>query len=439
MRSCLAVLFLLACGCGRRGPDIQPITASPRSEASGASPIHWGESDWPQWRGMTQTGVAEDSEIPIRWSESENVTWKQSVPGRGHSSPIVVGNRIFLTTADETEKTQLLLCYSADTGTQLWEKTVNTGGFPRKHMKNSFASGTPASDGSSVFVAFVNHDRLQVAAYDFEGNKLWDETAGPFQSEHGYGESPTVFGDLVIVAGDSAGAGFLAGLDRASGEVAWRSKRDGVGGHANYSSPVVAELAGRPQLIQSGYLKTISYDPATGEERWQVPGPSTVTANSVAYSDPYVVVSGGYSEKEILCIDAGAGNVVWRSTKNVAYVPSPVIDGDQVLLLADNGGALAGFELSSGEQTFRGRLGGNFSATPIKVGDRFFVPNEEGTVFVFQTKPEFEVLAENRLDDAGGMASLVVSDNSLFIRTGQALYRISGTSMDNTNQASAAE
>ena len=424
MRHFLRLFLILAYGCGSAAPEIEPISAAKAIGPSSAAPIDWAERDWPQWRGVTQTGVIGSAAIPNSWSEAENVTWKQSVPGRGHSSPIVVHERVFLTTADELNQKQLLLCYSVQDGAKLWEQTVNSGGFPRKHPKNSFASATPASDGKLIFVAFVNHDRLQVASYDLDGNQVWDKQAGPFQSEHGYGQSPTIFENLVIVAGDSRGAGFLAGLDRASGEIVWRATRDAPAGHANYSSPVVAQLAGKPQLIQLGFLKTISYDPATGKELWQVPGPSTVAANSVAYKDPYVVVSGGYSEKEILCIDAASSQVVWTSSKNVAYVPSPIIDGDRVLVAADNGGTLAGFDLESGEETFRGRLGGNFSATPIKIDERFFVPNEDGTVYVFQTQPKFKVLAENTLDDSGGMSSLVVSGDSLFIRTGSALYKI---------------
>ena len=428
---CLTFLCLLF-GCGGSSPEIESISVSKNPATSEAAPIEFAETDWPMWRGIGQDGIQPDADIPIEWSATENIVWKQRVPGRAHSSPIVVGDKVFVTSADENQKTQTLFCFSQKTGERLWEKVINEGGFPQKHYKNSFASATPASDGHVVFVAFVNHDRLQVAAVDFDGKLVWDCEAGPFQSEHGYGPSPTLYENLVIVAGDSKGAGFLAGIDRASGDIVWRTKRDAPSFHANYATPIVAEIDGKSQLIQCGYLKTISYDPATGEELWNVDGPSTVAANSVAYSNDKIVVSGGYSEENVLCLKPDGSEIIWEASRNVAYEPSPVIDGDSVLVI-DNG-VIASFALSNGKLQWRERLDGDVSATPIKVGSRFYLPDENGVVYVFETENGYKELANNELDDSGGMATVAVSGESLFVRTGGMLYRIGQKSGPNNSE-----
>ncbi|MEW4487225.1 PQQ-binding-like beta-propeller repeat protein [Thalassoglobus sp. JC818] len=426
---CVAFLCTLVLGCGRRGKmmDIEPVSVGTDSSESQAPDIEISESDWPMWRGPHQTGELTDSSAPVQWSESENITWKQEIPGRGHASPVIVGDRVFIATADTQKETQSLICLSKETGEVLWSEVVNQGGLPRIHSKNSQASATPASDGHLVFVTFANHDRVQLAAYDMEGTLAWECNAGPYQSDHGFGASPTIFERSVIVAGDSTLNGFLTAVDRASGDILWRVQRDGPGQRGNYSSPIVATLAGRPQLIQSGYLQTKSYDPSNGELLWTVDGPSKVTANSIAYSDPYLLISGGYDEKQILCVkvegDGTDASIIWDGSRNVSYVPSPNIVGDSALLLADDG-TLAAFNLESGRQEWRERLGGKFSATPIQVGEKFYVPDEDGTVYVFEIEPEFQLLSKNTLADGGGMSSISVSDGSLFIRTNQFVYRI---------------
>ncbi len=424
-------LFLIISftGCGGPTPVIESIAASGNT-ASTAPPIAFAETDWPLWRGQHQTGtLVASSSVPTTWSESTNVIWKSPVVGRGHSSPIIVGDHVIVTTADEKAQTQSVIDFNRTTGQQAWSTVINTDGLPKKHRKNSFASATAASDGHNVFAAFVNNNRLQVVALEFDGQVIWDVDAGGFKSEHGYGASPTLFEDFVIVCGDSRGAGFLAALDRASGEIVWRVNREPSRGHGSYSSPVVATLAGKPQLILSGYNKTISYDPATGEEIWRVDGPATVMANTVAFSDPYVVVTGGYPEKSTMCIKAdGSGDVsdshiAWSTSRNSAYVPSPIIDGENVLVLTGDG-ILVSYELKSGKRNWQERIGGNFSASPIKVGGNFFVPNENGEMITFQADSMFESIARNKLSSPGGMSSPAASDNQLFVRTSGHLYCI---------------
>ncbi len=428
---------MLLAGCGG-APSVEPIKALPIAK-SNAKPINVGELDWHLWRGQQQTGIAVEQTAPVSWSENENVLWKSPVPGKGHSSPIIVGDFVFLTTANNNQKTQSVLCFDRNSGKQRWEKIVNSGGFSKKHHKNSFASATAACDGHSVFATFINHDRLQVVALDFEGEILWDIDAGEFRAEHGYGSSPTLYQNNLIVNGDSQGAGFLAAIDRASGEIAWRIKRDSPRGRGNYSSPIVATLAGKEQLIQHGYGRTVSYNPENGEEIWFADGPSTVTANTVAVTNDRVVVSGGYSEELTMCINAdGTGDitdshVLWSTKRNMAYVPSPIIEGENVLVLTGRG-ILVSYEIESGKRNWQERIGGNFSASPIRVGDYFYLTNEDGLVTVFQAGDKYKKISENSLDSSGGMATPAVSGNRFFIRTESHLYCLGSPETDEPSE-----
>lgn len=424
---CIFFLFLLsACGCGAAAPVVEDIIAVP-GQSSEIEAVNYNDQDWPLWRGPRQNGIVAERPIPLRWSETENVVWKVPVAGRGHSSPIIIGDLVVLTTAIEEEQSQTVLGLNRSDGTLRWDRIVNSGGLPPKHRKNSFASSTPASDGERVFVAFVNHDRLQVVSLDLAGDVLWETDAGGFRSEHGYGASVTLFGSFVIVCGDSRGAGFLAALNRATGEIAWRTSREPNARHGNYATPIVAELAGKPQLIQAGFNQTVSYDPATGRENWSVTGPSTVAANTIAVADPYVVVSGGFPEKQTMCIKAdGTGpvddtHVLWSTSRNIAYVPSPIADGNNVLVLTGDG-ILTSFDLKTGDRNWQERIGGNFTASPVRVGDHYFVPNERGETIVFRAGDQFEIVSRNTLNSPGGMASLSVAGDQLFVRTDHHLY-----------------
>ena len=220
-----------------------------------------------QWR--------ERGKAVTEWSESRNILWKVPVPGNGHASPIVCGGQVFIATADEQHQTQSLLCFDRQTGKPLWSRVIHTGGFMQKHAKNSQASATPACDGQRVFVPFLHAGGLWVTAVDLAaGDILWQTEAGPFVSEHGYGSSPVIWGSFVLVSGDSIGGGFLAALNRQTGALAWRRQRPNDGANGSYGSPLIANLAGKPQLIQSGAGKVSSYDPATGEMFWRCDGPA---------------------------------------------------------------------------------------------------------------------------------------------------------------------
>jgi outer membrane protein assembly factor BamB len=385
-------------------------------------------NDWPWWRGPTLDGKSRDWQAPTKWTTTQNVLWRAPVPGRGHSSPVLWGERIFLTTADEQGQTQSVLAFDRKSGKALWSTVAHKGGLPRKHGKNTHASATLACDGERVYAAFINHDALHLSALDLDGKIAWQKEAGGFQSEHGYGSSPLLHGSLVIVLGDSRKDNFVAGLDRATGKVVWKTARTTTGKHGGYATPVVATLAGKSQLILTGYHQVTSYDPDTGKLIWSCDGPSEVTACTAACGDGIVFATGGFPEKELLAIRAdGRGDVtrthlLWKTNKGVTYVPSPLYHEGRLYVIND-GGVATCFEGKTGKEHWQDRLPGAFSSSPVLVGDLLYATSEAGKTFVLKAGPKFELVATNDLAD-GGFATPAVCGGRIFLRTNQYLYCI---------------
>ncbi len=383
--------------------------------------------DWPWWRGPGLDGKSSDRAV-TKWSATENVVWKAKVPGSGHSSPAVCGDRVFLTTADEAARKQLVLALDRKTGRPLWSTTAYEGGFMKKNGKNSHASATPACDGERVYSLFVNHDALHVTATDLDGKIVWQTRVGDFVSQHGYGSSPVLHGPHLILNGDSLKGCFVAGLDRRTGEVAWKTDRKTTGRNGSYATPVVATLAGKAQLILTGLGEVSSYDPATGKLLWSCAGPSEVTACTPATSESLVFATGGYPERELLAVRAdGKGDVTkthiaWKTGRGVAYVPSPLYHDGRLYVVAD-GGTITCFEEKTGKQVWQDRLAGGFSSSPVLIGGLLYVSSEAGRTFVLRAGPKFEVVATNDLGE-GIMATPAVSGGHIFLRTNRHLYCI---------------
>jgi outer membrane protein assembly factor BamB len=385
-------------------------------------------NDWPWWRGPTANGRSQDRKAPTTWSTRDHVVWKSKVPGRGHSSPIVCGNRIFLTSADEAARQQLVLAFDRKTGKPLWSRVAHRGGFMRKYPKNSHASATPACDGKRVYSVFINNGGLHVIATDLDGNSVWQKEAGAFRSEHGYGSSPVFFKSLVIVNGDSLEGSFIAALSREDGKIVWRTKRKTTGRHGSYATPVIAKLAGKPQLIMTGMGEVSSYNPETGKLIWSCSGPAEVTACTAACGDGLVFATGGFPEKNLLAIRAdGVGDVteshvVWRTGKGVTYVPSPLYY-DGYLYVVNDAGVATCFDSKTGKPIWTGRLAGSFSSSPVLVGPLLYVVSETGRTYVLKTGPKMEVIATNDLDGRV-LATPTVCGGQIFLRTESHLYCI---------------
>lgn len=417
----LALLVALACEHRPQTTVYSTPAGTSRLPAARAAP-----GDWPWWRGPNLDGKSVDAGAPRQWSASENVLWQAPVPGRGHATPSVWGDRVLVATASEQDGTQSLLCFDRKTGRELWNTRIHKGTFVRMHQKNSHASATPACDGERVYVPFVIDDALHVTATDLDGKVVWQKRAGPFTSEHGYGSSPVLHESAVIVCGDSLEDGFLAALERTTGEMLWKTTR---GDDANYATPIVASVAGRQQLLICGMNRVESYDPDSGQRIWLVRGgPSKVAACTMAFEGDLVFASGGYPEKEILCVRAdGKGDVtdshvVWRERQGVTYVPSPLAHDGRLYIVNDNG-LVSCFDQKTGEQLWRDRLEGGFSASPILADGHLFIPNERGVLYVLEAADRFRLVATNDLGD-GGFASPVICGGQIFLRTESRLYCI---------------
>lgn len=421
----LGLAIALAAGCAPEDPRDMPLERAEQLQGKELGEVKPRPGDWPWWRGPARDGKSSDRSPPVHWTTESGVLWKTPVPGRGHGTPSIWGEHIFLASADDQKKTQFVNCYDRRNGKELWTTVVHDGNFVHTHNKNSHASVTPACDGERVFVAFLNDAAIHVTALDFEGNVLWSKNAGYFKTQHGYGASPVLYRSLVIVSADNPGDGWIAALHRQTGEIVWKASRRDEG---SFATPVVGNVAGRDQLLLCGTGVVTSYNPATGELLWFCDGPTTVTANTMAFSGDLVVASGGYPDKGILCIradgngDVSDTHVVWRKKQGVSYVPSPLVHDGKVYVVND-GGIVSCWALDTGENLWQHRLRGNFSASPVFAAGNFYIPNERGVTFVFRTAPSFEVVATNDLGD-GGFASPVICGERIYLRTSSTLYCI---------------
>lgn len=376
-------------------------------------------TDWPWWRGPTRDGQAGKTSLPTTFSDSEHVLWKAPIPGRGHSSPIVVGKRVFLTSADEQAERQMILAYDLETGKQLWKLPINTGGFPaNNHAKNTEASPTIASDGERLYATFFHHKHIELIAVHLDGSEAWQKNAGPFDPkmfEYGYAPSPVLYGDSVIVAAEYDGKSFIVAFDRQHGQEKWREARPSS---ISFSSPVVANVAGRDQLLISGQEKVCSYDPNTGKLLWQVKGTTNATCGTAIWNDEVVFVSGGYPKAETIAVKAdGSGAVVWKNNQK-CYEQSMILIDGCIYALTDKG-VMYCWRASDGKELWLKRLAGPVSASPIYAGGYLYWANEDGTYYVLKPNPsKFELIAENRLGSEA-FASPAVSGNRLLLRAAE--------------------
>ena len=286
-----------------------------------------GAENWPAWRGPRGDGSSLEKNLPTRWSASENILWKTPIPGAGYSSPVIWGDRIFLTTALEPTQERVLLCLDRKTGKILWNTTVLRSPLEKKNPENGFASATPATDGKNVFTAFLDGKEVVISAHDFNGQQVWQKRPGTYYSVHGFCSTPILFEDKVIVDLDSKADNFIVALRRADGGEAWRIKRDDP--TQSYSPPLIRQMAGRVQMIVAGNKAVTSYDPADGKFLWKVDGPSEDCVASPVYDEKSgLVLSASSWPKRILYAikPDGTGNVtrthlVWQTPEGAPYVP----------------------------------------------------------------------------------------------------------------------
>jgi outer membrane protein assembly factor BamB len=370
-------------------------------------------ADWPWWRGPQRDGVANpNQDPPTEWSASRNVAWKSPIPGRGHSSPTVVGRRVYLATADEEQGTQSVLCYDRETGKQLWQSVVHRGGLMRKNEKSTAASGTVACDGESVFINFANNGAVDVTAISLEGTQRWQTKICDYVIHQGYGASPAVYQSLVIASADSHAGGAIAALDRKTGAIVWKRDRPK---QPNYTSPIILNVAGRDQLLLTGCDLFSSFDPLSGKTLWETKGATTECVTSTVTDGERVFSSGGYPKNHLAAVLAdGSGTTVWNTNDRV-YVPS-LLARDGHLFGVLDAGLAACWKSDTGQKQWKQRLGGEFSASPVLVGDTIYATNENGETFVYRADPrKFEPIAMNKLGDQA-IASPTICGSRIYMR-----------------------
>lgn len=411
--------------------------------------------NWSEFRGPTGQGRSTATGLPVHWSPHENVAWRTPIAGKGWSSPILWGERVFLTTAVELEsagseavdqgatdelpsvaaknadQSLRCVCLDAATGNVLWDvEALRTDAvnLPSSHAKNSYASPTPITDGRHVFVHF---GPLGTAALDFDGNVLWANQSIKYNAQHGGGGSPILCAQALIFNCDGVEDPFVVALDKSNGHELWRSPRPQMDPQRfAFSTPLAIEAGGREQVISPGSHMVGSYDPDTGRELWRVHFPNkwSVVPRPVFVGGLILVCTGYEGPAELLAIrpdgqgDVTDTHVVWRSKKFVPHTSSPVVAGDAIYMVSDEGVA-ACTDAASGELRWRKRVGGNFSASLLLADGRIYLPDERGVCLVIEAGGEFRQLAKNDLQEPT-FASYAVGEGALFVRTAEALYRI---------------
>ncbi|MFV1966200.1 MAG: PQQ-binding-like beta-propeller repeat protein [Pirellulaceae bacterium] len=388
------------------------------------------ESNWPRWRGASADGHSQEKGLPHTWTE-DSIVWKTPLNGKGHSSPTIWGNRIFLTSALEQGRQRMVMCIDRRDGTIEWEQIAWTGEPEPSHGMNGWASATCATDGQRVYAFFGRGGGLH--CYTVDGIHVWSRDLGQFEGPWGTAASPLLVGDLVIQNCDSDVNAYLIALDKKTGNEVWKTQRPE---HRGWSSPILIQAGDHDEIVLNGHAGVMAYAPETGEELWicrckQGRGSPTVTlANSLLF------VANGLSGGGAYCVEpGGTGDVTeskrkWITRRGGRDLPSPIIVGDVLLVVGLRGAILTGYDVRDGKELWVTRLGGQLSSSPVCFdGVAFFIKESGETVVVDpNSEDEDKVVGTNSLgtpaDDELFRASITPCDGKLFMRSDQNLYCI---------------
>jgi outer membrane protein assembly factor BamB len=419
------------------------------------------QSHWPQFRGPGSRGVAEGAALPERWSATDNVAWKRDIPGRGWSSPVVWGKHVFLTTVVNTGRTEeakkglyfggdrpkppesvhqwKVICLDLESGEIRWERQVHEGA-PKSshHLKGSYASETPVTDGERVYCCFGN---LGLYCFDFDGHEAWRHELAPQATRFGWGTaaSPVLHAGRLYYCNDNDDASYLLALDAKSGREIWKTARDEK---SNWATPLVWKNSTRTEIVTPGTGAVRSYD-LDGKVLWSLKGMSSITIATPFEAHGLLYVSSGYvldPQRPIYAIKPGAAGdislsdgktanefIAWSQPKGAPYNPGTLVDDQRLYVLYDRG-SLACYDARDGREIYGAQRipdGRAFTSSPWAQSGRVYCLNEDGVTFVFQGGDKFELLHTNRLaDDDMGMATPAIAGDRLLIRTSARIYCI---------------
>ena len=389
-----------------------------------------GSKYWPRWRGPSGQGYVAGTNYTDTWSNTVNVRWKAAVPGRGHSSPIVWRDHLFLTTSRDNGARLSMLAYRRTDGSLLWERDVPVSGVERTYWKNTQASATPVTDGERIYASFGNQGMV---AFDFNGKLLWQRKVGDLRNYHGSAGSPVLYKDQLFLYQDHSGTpstgSFVAAFDARTGNILWKKDR---GESVGWGTPIVVDAGGRDELIVNGQYKVYAYDPATGAELWTVSGTTMEVIPTPVVGHGLVFCSSGRAGPTLAIRPGGKGDVTgshvaWSSPRGSPFVPSALLHGDLLYMINDMQSVLTVLEAKTGKLVYQDRLGQptreGFSSSPVAVGDKIFFTNDNGQTFVVQAGRTFKLLRTNELN-ATVLASPALVDGTWYWRTDRELLAI---------------
>ena len=397
---------------------------------------------WPGWRGADGSGISPETNLPLTWSAAENVKWKTNLPERGNSTPVVHGDRVFITQAVGDER--LVICYSGKDGKELWRNGAKGVAKEPSHTTNPYCSASPALDGERVYAWFGS---AGLYCFDFEGKQVWHRDLGEHRHEWGYSTGPVLHGGLCYLNFGPGPRSFLLAVDKVTGKEVWQQelgkvevtmpRQDGFGAKdgvvGSWSVPLLIKAGDRGELIMSWPEQVRSYDPLTGTPLWFCRGLNPLVYSTTIFGEGVVVAMGGYSGSTVAVRPGGSGDVteahrLWHEPRDSGHIGSGVIKDGHIYVMNSNGIAQC-TELKTGKTVWKERLKGRTArseswSSMVLAGDRLYIPNQGSDTFVLRASPKFEQLAVNSLNDGLTNASLAVSDGRIFIRTHAHLWCI---------------
>lgn len=398
------------------------------------SPCH--AENWPGWRGPRGDGTSHETGIPLIWSETKNIRWKTPIPGKGHSSPIVWGNRVFVTTCLEDKGERVLICLDRRDGAILWQRIVLTAPLEKKHSLNSYASSTPITDGKSIWVAFLAYPNMQVACYDLDGKQIWMRSPGKLLSVHGFCSSPILHKNLLILNGDQDAKAYLVALDKTTGAERWRIDRPNR--TRSYCTPILIHAKSKPdvtQLVLSGSKCVTGYDADNGKQLWIIDGPTEQYVASPVFLDDVLFLTTGFPQFHLMGISPeGEGNIThskyirWHIPHKIngrdgaSYVPSPIAASGHFYVVSDTG-YLSCLESQTGKRLWKKKLSRHVSASPVLANGHLYFVDDDAVTHVLKANAESAVLHKNKLDDEC-YSSPAISQGQIFLRGLHNLYCI---------------